>query len=154
MKDEITTTEDTQLEEVAPQTEPEPDPDTPEVRTSDDDPEPQSKREARYRTQLRETEAERDQLAARVESLQRAEVERLAANVIRNGAALWSAQTSLADLLDDNGAVDPQKVKDAATAAKQTLGLAPRVKGPYVPLEGTGKDRSSKSGNQWQDAFK
>lgn len=158
MTDETTTTEDNQPEEVAPQTEPEADPDTPEVRNSDHDPEPQSKREARYRTQLRETEAERDQFAAKVEALQRAEVERLAANVIRQPSALWAADVELADLIDDDGLIDPGKVDAAVRTAQQALGLElggdeRKKHGPVVPREGTGRTRSS-AGNQWEDAFK
>ena len=119
-------------------------------------PEPQSKREARYRTQLRATEAERDGLAARIETMQRAEVERLAADVIGKPAALWATDTTLADLLDDDGQVDPDKVAAAAHAAKEKLGLeigeaARKKRGPVVPREGTGTGHSSH--NAWKDAF-
>lgn len=119
-------------------------------------PEPQSKREARYRVQLRETEAERDTLAGRIETMQRAEVERLAADVIGKPTALWATDTTLADLLDDDGQVDPDKVAAAAHAAKEKLGLeigeaARKKRGPVVPREGTGTGHSSH--NAWKDAF-
>lgn len=113
-----------------------------------------SRREARYRIQLRETEAERDRLAATVEALQRAEVERLASKVIKAPTALWAAQTALADLLADDGTVDPAKVANAVTAAQKTLGLAATRPAGHVPREGTNLHQSSSSGNAWQDAFK
>lgn len=119
-----------------------------------DESESQSKREARYRIQLRETEAERDQLAAKVEALQRAEAERLAAKVIQKPGALWATDTSIADLLADDGTVDPQKVTKAATAAQQTLGLATTRPGGYVAREGTSLHESSTSGSAWERAFK
>lgn len=132
----------------------------PEDNTTDpgspETPEPQSKREARYRVQLRETEAERDTLAGRIETMQRAEVERLAADVIGKPTALWATATTLADLLDDDGQVDPDKVAAAAHAAKEKLGLeigeaARKKRGPVVPREGTGTGHSSH--NAWKDAF-
>lgn len=119
-----------------------------------DESEPRSKREAKYRVQLRETQAERDQLAARVESLQRGEVERLAAKVIKQPSALWAAQTSLADLLADDGTVDERKVTDAASAAQKTLGLAATRPAGYVAREGTSLRKSSSAGNSWEAAFR
>jgi len=138
---------DTPEETQQPDTTPTPDGDDTEG------PEPQSKREARYRTQLRETEAERDALAAKVEALQRAEVERLAAKVIQKPAALWAAGTVLADLLNDDGTVDPRKVTDAATTAQKALGLAATRPAGYVAREGTTIHRSS-AGSTWEAAFR
>lgn len=82
------------------------------------------RREAKYRRQLRDTEAERDTLRSTVETLQRAEAERLSS--LDKPAALWAAGTTLADVLDDDGTVDPEKVKAAADAAADALGAAPR----------------------------
>lgn len=67
---------------------------------------------AKYRRQLRETEAERDTLSSRVEAMQRREVERLAAPGLAAPADLWLTGTTLADMLDDDGNVDPAKVGD------------------------------------------
>lgn len=134
-----------------PATEVQPEPDSQPEGT-----EPQSKREARYRVQLRETEAERDTLAGLLETLQRTEAERLAADVIHKPDALWAADINLTDLLDDTGLVSPDKVKAAAHAAKEKLGLElgageRKKRGPVVPREGTGADRSTH--NAWKDAF-
>ncbi|WP_116248180.1 hypothetical protein [Nocardiopsis sp. FIRDI 009] len=69
---------------------------------------------ARYRTQLRATEAERDALAGRLETLQRAEAERHAqgGNGLHNGADLWVFGTDVSELLDDDGRVSPDKVNE------------------------------------------
>jgi hypothetical protein len=75
---------------------------------------------AGYRRRLRETEQHRDQLAGNLQAMQRAEVERLAADGLRglgDGGDLWRAGTELGDVLDpDTGAVDPERV-DTARAA-------------------------------------
>ena len=120
--------------------------------------EPQSKREARYRAQLRETEAQRDQLAGTVEAMQRAEIERLAAGIIAKPEALWASGTAVADLLGDDGLVDPSKVNAAAHAAREELGLElgadeRKKRGPVVPREGTGTDQTRRH-TPWEDAFK
>lgn len=121
--------------------------------TDQDAPEPQSKREARYRTQLREAEVQRDALAATVEAMQRREVERLAGTELAKGEAIWAAGTELADLRDESGSVSAELVTAAAQSAKQTLGLAAAWKAPSVPREGTSYDRSTPP-NTWESAFK
>lgn len=69
---------------------------------------------ARYRTRLREAEAQRDTLAARVEAMQRAEVARLAGARLSQGADVFDVgRVDLADLLDEDGAVDTTKVENA-----------------------------------------
>ncbi|WP_298442824.1 hypothetical protein [Gordonia sp. (in: high G+C Gram-positive bacteria)] len=128
---------------------------TPE--TEGGEPEPQSKREARYRTQLRDAEAQRDQLAERVETMQRTEVERLAADVIAAPKALWAAGVTLDDLLDDDGMVDAAKVEAATRTAQKELslelgGTARKLRGPYVPKEGTSLHRPTPTGS-WRAAF-
>lgn len=112
-----------------------------------------NKRQARYRRQLRETEAERDQLRATVETLQRAEVERLAGKAIQKPTALWSADVQLVDLLDDTGAVDPAKVNAAVQNARDTLGLAATRPAGYVRGEGQYVAPAA-AGNVWENAFK
>ncbi|MBN3458796.1 hypothetical protein JNN96_32690 [Mycobacterium sp. DSM 3803] len=81
---------------------------------------------AKYRKQLRATEAERDelggQLAAmgeRLAAMQRGEAERLAAEHLADGADLWRDGTDLTALLDEAGNVDPEKVRQAAQAARK-----------------------------------
>lgn len=71
---------------------------------------------AKYRTRLREVEAERDGLTARLSAAQRSVVDSAISNRIRDTDDFW-ARTDLASLLDDNGDVSREKI----TAAVDTL---------------------------------
>ena len=120
---------------------------------ADTTPEPQSKREAKYRVQLREAEAQRDALAATVEAMQLLRGrERIAGATIQKPSALWAAGCPLADLLNDDGTVDARKVTAAASAAQQSLGLAATRPGGFVPREGTSIRQSTRP-NTWEAAF-
>lgn len=102
----------------------------------EDDPR-EGREAARYRRRLRETEAERDTLAARVEALQRAAVEREASGALARPEALWAAGVDLAGLLTDEGTVDAAKVAQAVEDARDRLGLAPAVRTPRAdPTQG------------------
>lgn len=112
---------------------------------------------ARYRTQLRDAEAERDTLRGRVETMQRAEVERLAADAkLTVPSAVWRAGVELADLLDDEGNLDPDKASDAITTARDTLGLAvrPGTPKPDPTLGGSGAEGDLGDGTSWADALR
>lgn len=113
-----------------------PDEDTPEESDDDQGEETGSKEAARYRRKLRDTEAERDALAARLDTLQRAEAERLAAAELIKPVALWAGGAELADLLDADGNVDPEKVKACAYAVRVDLGIAAPQRKHIVPREG------------------
>ncbi|OBA87128.1 hypothetical protein A5642_20550 [Mycolicibacterium mucogenicum] len=92
---------------------------------------------AKYRRKLRETEAERDTLVQRLESMQRAEAERLAGEHLAKGVALWLGDTALADLLNGDGNVDPDKVAHRASQVRDEFGLyPPNRKQNVVPREG------------------
>lgn len=131
---------------------------TPEGSDSESDPDDVglSRRDIKYRERLRETETERDQLRATVETMQRREVERIAAEHLVKPGSLWTVGVELGDMLDDDGVVDPEKVRTAAVGARQNHGLedpqAARKRQPVVQREGTG-NTSSRS-NTWADAFK
>lgn len=99
---------------------------------------------AKYRRRLREAENERDQLAGRVEALQRAEVDRLAKADGMRPAALWASGTELAGLLDDDGTVDAAKVTAAIEGAREQLGIPKPPVGPRVPREGRSLGRPPK----------
>lgn len=93
---------------------------------------------AKYRRRLRDTETERDGLRGQVETLQRAEVERIAADKIMVPGGLWAGGTDLGDMLDDAGNVDREKVLAAVEGARSELGLEGNKRmGNYVPGEGS-----------------
>lgn len=110
------------------------------------------KEAARYRRQLRETEAERDTLRERVEAMQRAEVERLAGH-LSQPSAIWAAGVELADVLDEDGNVDPGKVTPAVTAAAESLGLARASRTPR-PDPSQGATGTGPRRNEWAEALR
>ena len=113
--------------------------------------EPGGREAARYRRRLREAEAERDSLTGRLEALQRAEVERVAAASLKVPSALWAAGVALTDVLTDTGDVDVDKVRTVAQDAASRLGLETPPSGLYVPSEG--KNPAPPRNNGWGDAF-
>lgn len=122
---------------------------------TDDQPQPENKagkEAAKYRTRLRETEAERDALVEKVTALRRAAVDdRVKAHKVPVDG-FWASGVQLEDLMDEDGNLDDEKVKAAADTAVETLGLERvGVRGPYVPSEGrTTNPRPSQS---WESAF-
>lgn len=77
-----------------------------------------SRQAAAYRRQLREVEAERDSVQARITALQRQQVERLASERLAVGADLFDiGGADLANLLNDDGDLD----ETAVTAALDEL---------------------------------
>lgn len=108
---------------------------------------------AKWRKQLREAQQRSDQLAAQVEALQRQQVEAAIGLSGIKPAALW-AVTELADLLDDNGGVDNDKVAAAVERARDELGVQPVGKGNYVPGVGTTPSGNLTPRNAFADAFK
>ncbi|MCL2090887.1 MAG: gp58-like family protein [Micrococcales bacterium] len=125
-----------------------PDADIPPAGTGRDTPGPNHEA-ATYRRRLRDTEADRDRLAQQVQAMQKAEVERLASRLAQP-SALW-ATTELADLLDDTGQVDPDKVANAIEQARTTLGLAVVSGTPSPANEGRIVDPYTAS--SWSRAF-
>ncbi|TDL01542.1 hypothetical protein EI067_00375 [Mycobacterium paragordonae] len=99
---------------------------------------------AKYRRRLREAETERDRLSERIESLQRAEIERLATAAGLRPAALWASGPELADLVADDGTVDASKVSAAIGATREQLGIPAPPVGPRVPKEGRSPGRPAK----------
>lgn len=113
---------------------------------------------AKYRTRLREVEAERDQLLTQLQAMRRREAERYAETAGLKPVALWAAGTDLADLLADDGTVASDKVAAAVKAARDYLGIQPLPKAP--PAIGQGDlaggsvhDRAGRPG-AFADAFK
>ncbi|GAB4912584.1 hypothetical protein LIX17_20225 [Mycobacterium avium subsp. hominissuis] len=94
---------------------------------------------AGYRVKLRETEAERDALAERLQRMQRAEIERLASDALSHPADLFSLSgNELADYLTEDGDVDAEKVAaDVAAILAERPGLRKQIPG-YDPSQGRG----------------
>lgn len=108
---------------------------------------------ARYRRRLRETESERDTLARRVETLQRAAVERAAAEHLAQPGDLWALGTQLSDLLDgDTGDVDDGKVTAAIDSLLSSRPGLRKVRAPDAAAMGQGR-RGEVAGADWQSVF-
>ena len=88
--------------------------------------EPSGNREAaKYRTRLREAEAQRDALAQRVERFQRNEIEHIARAHLASPADLLTLSgNQLSDYLTESGDIDPEKINaDAAVILAERPGL-------------------------------
>lgn len=83
---------------------------------------------ARYRRRLRDAETERDRFAAQVESLQRAEVDRIIGDLVTwSPAVMWEHGLTLDMVTTDDGGIDAEKVRTAVANAETKLGLQGRV---------------------------
>lgn len=105
---------------------------------------------AKYRRRLRNTEAQLEAAQGRLIATQTALAEELARTVGRiEPAAIWAAGVELDDLLDDTGAVDPEKVINASDQTASLLKIARRPKPD--PMQGyTGGIPA----DTWETAFK
>lgn len=111
---------------------------------------------AKYRRQLRDVEADRDQLASTVLAFQRAEAEALAGEVLVKGSDLWLIGTELTDLLSEDGRIDPAKVTAAIEGALSDRPYMSKrntlLTGNTVPREG-GNPHPVATEPSWGDAF-
>ena len=107
---------------------------------------------AKYRTRLREVEAERDTLAARLEASQRANVTQAIGGRFASSADFWNG-TELSELLDDDGNVDSLKVSNRAgeILAENPHYASKRRTGPVIPQDG--KYVTAPSPSSWQSAI-
>lgn len=78
-----------------------------------------SREAAKYRTRLRDAEAARDTLSERLSTMQRREVERLAAGHLADAADIWRDGLELDTLLGEDGHLDSAKVVEAAKAVRK-----------------------------------
>jgi len=101
----------------------------------------------------KETRTALESMTARVESLQRAQVESLLAESRVKPAALW-ATTELSALVAEDGTVDAAAVKTAIDAARKTLGIAPVGKGTRVPGVGNQPAGTPRRQPEFADAFR
>jgi hypothetical protein len=115
----VETNEPTNVEEAAhgaadAPAEPDPSPASPEPRREaergQDDAAKGNREAAKWRRSFREEQRKTEQLQARLDQHDRAEVERIAARELADPSDLWIV-TSLDELRDDGGDLDPEKVK-------------------------------------------
>jgi hypothetical protein len=129
-------------------------PDRDEADQSDTESRP-GREAARYRRQLREVEADRDQLRTVVSSLQKAEAERLAGAAKLKPAALWASGVQLADLLTENGTVDAALVAAAIATAKDVLGISGPPAAPPASGQGNvGSPVGTGAGPTWDSVLR
>jgi hypothetical protein len=110
---------------------------------------------ARYRTRLRETEAERDSIAGRLTGYQRKEAERLAAAGLSKASDLWLDGLDVAELLDDDGQVDADRVTAQVAAVldgRPQLAAVQPVK--VRPDRSQGSQGSAPVDSGWQSILK
>ena len=120
----------------------------PEPTEHESAPENGNREAAKYRTRLRETEAERDTVRgeldaahATVERLQRALVETAAASDLVDPADLWRhGGVEVSELLADDGTPDPEKVSAVVSdiLAERRHLARPRTPRPDMTQGGTG----------------
>lgn len=108
----------------------------------------------KYRHKLREAEAALEAANNRVETLQTAEVERLATEQgLVKPATIWLSGMTLETVRDQDGNIDPDLAREHIRAAQENLGLGinptPQPN-PAQFAEGIGHDPA----DDWQDSFK
>jgi hypothetical protein len=126
------------------------DPSPAETDESDDN---TGREAAKWRKKLRGAEAERDDLATRLEAVQRQQIEKILVAAHVKPPAVW-AVAELGDLLADDGTIDAAAVEVAITAAREQFGITPISTGNYVPGIGSGNLRAPRRLDQWTEAFK
>ena len=112
----------------------------------------------RYRLALREAEGQRDALQATLTDYHRAEAERIAESRLIDSADLWRDGVSVAELLDDDGRVDPDKVGAAVDAVidahEHWQRPTPQRPNVHDLHSGSTGRRPEKTGGTWMDALK
>ncbi|MFC3299792.1 hypothetical protein FJV46_15010 [Arthrobacter agilis] len=127
--------------------------DAPEPVEAPDDGKSKAGREAaNYRRKLRETEAERDSLAASVDSLQR----QLVAGNMPQGStltadALWSTGRAASEFFSEAGELDSAALTSAVRETHSTLGVH---FGPDPVREQGQRSGGGPAGPSWGDALR
>ncbi|WP_051161336.1 hypothetical protein [Nocardia brevicatena] len=128
----------------------------PETPDTDAEQQPEGREAAKYRRRLRETETERDSFRERVAGYERAEVERLAAEMMADPSDLWVAGTELDNLRGKDGAIDEKKVRDTIQGLLEQRPHWKRAQRTHTPARGLksgATGRSDTLGTDWSQAF-
>lgn len=106
---------------------------------------------AKYRTRLRETEAERDTLATQRDTLARTIVEsHLPGHV--SPKLFWQLHQGTDGLIGQDGTVDVDAIAHAAQEMASEYGLTPMATAPVVP--DVGKQPETQPTTQWQEVVR
>jgi hypothetical protein len=132
------------------------------IGDSDEEPEPASRREARYRAQLRDTEArlqavtdENAKLHEELDAVRRSQAVALAAGRLADPSGDLFRDHGLDEVLADDGTVDPQRVNelaDAVLAEHPHYGTPRPVINPNALRSGAAKADGT-APPSWQRAF-
>lgn len=106
---------------------------------------------AKYRRRLRDAEAERDGLAAKVETMQRAEVERMLVNKLSNPPDCWLLEKDLSRFLGETGDIDPALVK---AFADETTATRPGWRPRNIGAPGGPMSTSPLESTSWQEVVR
>ena len=105
---------------------------------------------------MRAAETELTLAQARVSEMNRAEAERVAAQRLADATDLWASGVAMADVLGEDGLIDPDRVDEAVSGL---LGRKPHLgrRGPITPpasnVTGDGKPPGGNRGPTWVSAF-
>ena len=149
----MTTTDETNVEPPDDSAEPTSTPEAPAVATSDDEASP-NREAARYRTQLRTVEAERDTLAATVAMLRTQAAEAALGGILARPATLWGVTgTTAGDYYDQDGTLDTAALAAAARTAISEHGLAGATNGIVFASPTTEREADAEHARGFESAF-
>ena len=115
---------------------------------------PHAAREAaKYRTQLRTVEAERDSLTGTVSALRRQIIEGIIEEQAGVSPAGVFAVNTVADFVDEDGQLDPAHIIEVARATAATLGLEQKPRTPKAD-HSQGPKPTGGAAPTWSDFLK
>ena len=108
---------------------------------------------AKYRTRLRDTEHQLTETTQRYETMLRQIISATAEQAHGIApAALWDSGLNPADVLNEGGEIDIDKLTEACTSARERYGIPAPIHGPYVP--GVGTQPQAPLDPKWDDVLK
>jgi len=134
-------------------TDPDPATDTPETAPEATEGNPANREAARYRRQLRDTQAELEAARGEVTKLRTAAAEAVLADVLAKPSALWLAGYDVADFYDDQGSLDVESLRDAAKTAVEEKGLGGFRRFQGSADGGARGESGAKPAPSWQNLF-
>jgi len=99
---------------------------------------------AKWRTKLREAEAQLNEYASRIETLERELVSHYSS--LEKVEALWAANVSLDELRNSDGIIDPELVAAADARVREQFGIVERRLPKPDPAQGRGGTFKPKNG--------